>query len=340
MMEIAPPLQKSFVFYLVPEFTLLAFTTAVEALRLANEAVGYAAYSWRIATDDGQPVKASCRLAISPHSSINMEKDQLNGWARPSVVLVCAGKNVEKYCTKSGMGWLRECRQHGVLIGSLCTGTHILAQAGLLNGKKCTIHWENLPGFTENFSNIAVKTSLYETDGGIYTAAGGTATFDLMMHLVAQDLGETTVSSICEQALVERVRAPTERQRIPLTRRVHVENSTVLKAIALMESDLAEPSRLKDLAKCIGISRRQLERLFQNELGSSPARYYLRLRLERARLLLLQTRLPVIEVAAACGFISGSHFARTYRLEHSLSPHATRETVRSSRSAAPLAPVA
>jgi transcriptional regulator GlxA family with amidase domain len=304
---------RSFVFFLVPDFTMVAFATAVDPLRIANRVLGYEAYRWRLASHDGQPVCASNGVECAVDTSLEEERRKLGGPDRPSMVIVCSGTNVEKYGTKSVFAWLREEYHRGVAIGGLCTGAYVLASAGLLSGKRCAIHWENLPGFSEAFPRANVFADLFEVDGGIYTCAGGTAALDMMLKMIGDDFDENLVNRVCEQVLTDRVRSPTDRQRLPLRARLGVQNAKVLSIIELMEANLSEPLSLLDVADQVDLSRRQIERLFRQEMGRSPARYYLEIRLDRARHLLVQSSLPVVDVAIACGFVSASHFSKCYR---------------------------
>ncbi|NVP57164.1 MULTISPECIES: GlxA family transcriptional regulator [Rhizobiaceae] len=316
--------KRSLVFFLVPNFSMLPFSAAIEALRIANRMLGYEAYSWRLASTDGQQVVSSSGIGLEVNSSLADERKYLGGESRPSMVLVCSGVYVEDFSNKSVNAWLREAYNRGVAIGSLCTGAHVLAQAGLLNGKRCAIHWENLPGFAEAYPQAEVYADLYEIDSNIYTCAGGTASLDMMLNLIDQDFGETLVNSVCEQALTDRVRGPHDRQRLPLRARLGVQNSKVLSIIELMENNLSEPLSLLEIADSADLSRRQIERLFRQEMGRSPARYYLEIRLDRARHLLVQSSMPVVEVAVACGFVSASHFSKCYRELYNRSPQQER----------------
>lgn len=246
------------------------------------------------------------------------------GAERPSMVIVCGGLNVETYNNRSVFAWLREEYNRGVALGGLCTGAHILAAAGLLANKRCAIHWENLPGFAEAFPKANVFADLFEIDSNIYTCAGGTAAMDMMFHLIGEDFDENLVNRVCEQMLTDRVRNPSDRQRLPLRARLGVQNSKVLTIIELMEANLAEPLSLSEISEAVGLSRRQIERLFRHEMGRSPARYYLELRLDRARHLLIQSSMPVVEVAVACGFVSASHFSKCYRELYARSPQQER----------------
>ncbi len=317
-------IKRSIVFFLVPDFTMIAFATALDPLRSANRMLGYAAYKWRLASLDGNPVRASNGVTCAADTSLDQERRKMAGQERPSMVIVCGGIDVEKQVNRTVGAWLREEYNRGVALGGLCTGAHILAAAGLLSNKRCAIHWENLPGFSEAFPKANVYADLFEVDSNIYTCAGGTAALDMMLKLIGEDFDDGLVNRVCEQVLTDRVRSPTDRQRLPLRARLGVQNSKVLTIIELMEANLAEPLSLVEIADHVGLSRRQIERLFRQEMGRSPARYYLEIRLDRARHLLIQSSLPVVEVAVACGFVSASHFSKCYRELYARSPQQER----------------
>lgn len=311
---------RSIVFFLVPEFSMIAFATAVEPLRMANRMLGEEYYKWRIASMDGAPVIASNGVEVAAETSLKQERESLSSSRRPSNTFLCSGTNVENAVDKSLFAYIRENRNSGVIIGGLCTAAFLLAAAGLLKGKRCAIHWENLPGFAENFPDIDVYADLYEMDGNTWTCAGGTAALDMMLSMIEKDLGEDLVNRVCEQALTDRVRNPNDRQRLPLRARLGVQNAKVLSIIEFMEANIAEPLQLVEIADYVGLSRRQIERLFQQHMGRSPARYYLEIRLDRARHLLMQSTMAVVDVAIACGFVSASHFSKCYREMYGKSP--------------------
>ena len=318
------PAKRSFVFFLVPDFTMIAFATALDPLRSANRMLGYDAYQWRLASLDGRPVKASNGVECAVNTSLEEERRKMGGSDRPDMVIVCSGLNVESYNNRTAFAWLREEYNRGVAVGGLCTGAHVLAAAGLLSNKRCAIHWENLPGFAEAFPKANVFADLFEVDQNVYTCAGGTAALDMMLKLIGEDYDDSLVNRVCEQVLTDRVRSPTDRQRLPLRARLGVQNAKVLSIIELMEANLSEPLSLIEVAGHVGLSRRQIERLFRTEMGRSPARYYLEIRLDRARHLLVQSSMPVVEVAVACGFVSASHFSKCYRELYSRSPQQER----------------
>lgn len=309
---------------MVPEFTMIAFANALEPLRATNRVLGREVYRWRLVSVDGQPVCASNGIECTVNASLADERRKLAGPERPGMAIVCSGLNIESYSQTSVLAFLREVNSRGVAIGGLCTGAYVLARAGLLWGRRCAIHWENLPGFSEAFPGIQVHADLFEVDGNIHTCAGGAAAMDMMLQLIGNDFGPEIVNRVCGQLLTDRIRSPGDRQRLPLHARLGVQNAKVLSVIELMERNLVEPLSLVRIARHAGMSRRQIERLFEKEMGRSPARYYLEIRLDRARHLLMQSSLPVIEVAVACGFVSASHFAKCYREVYARSPQQER----------------
>jgi len=308
------------VFFLVPDFSLIAFATAIEPLRMANRFLPRPAFEWTIASASGAPVASSSGIEIAAGVSV---KELMHGPA-PEMALVCGGLNVERFHDRETFNWLRRMAASGVITGSLCTGAWVLAEAGLLDGRACAIHWENLPAFAERFPEARAHADLFIADGNLHTCAGGTAALDMMVRFISRHYGRELRDKVCEQALIDHARAPQERQRMPLCSRLGSHNPKLLFIIELMEANIAEPLDLPDIARYAGLSRRQVERLFSKHVGLPPARYYLNLRLEHAQRLLRQTSMPVIEVAIACGFTSASHFSKCYRRLYNRPPHAER----------------
>lgn len=313
-------------FYLVPGFALLSLYSAIEALRLANRVLGYRAYDWRLISEKGMVVRANCGSSLLADSCLEAERKRLFQAERPSMSIVCADDNVEQHFNKSLEAWLRDCRQRGIAVGALGTGAYVLARAGLLGNRRCTIHWEKEPGFSETFNSLLVNTSIYNIDRDIWTCAGGSTPFDMMLQMVEQSYGESTIASICELGLVNRVRKSQERQRLPLSFRHRKLNKVVIKVINEMENHIEQPLPTKILASKVGLSSRQVERLFRLHLNHSPMLYYRKLRIERARLLLIQTAMPVVEIAIACGFVSASHFSKCFRQIVGMSPNQARNS--------------
>ncbi len=310
---------RTFGFFLVPKFAMLAFTSAVEPLRAANLLSGQELYRWRAISRDGRPVAASNGLQVVAEAST----EAAGGF---DDIAVCSGLDAHLFKDKAVFAWLRRAAREGARVGALSDGAFILARAGLLTGYRCTIHWQCLPGFVETFPDIEVGAELYRIDRTRFTASGGTATLDLMLHMIEIDHGRELAIAVAEQLLHERIREDDHRQRMPLRVRLGLGHPKVLEVIALMEENLEEPLSCVELAEGCGISSRQMERLFRKYLARTPRRYYLQLRLQRARRLLNESSLPVMEVALACGFVSPSHFAKCYREQYKQVPKSTRQT--------------
>lgn len=312
-------------FFMVPNFSMIAFASAIEPLRLANRLGEKALYEWVLVSGDGEPVTASNGISVNPHCSIS-ELDPGKAKRRAPTLVVVSGVGAEVYDDQETFAWLRRLDRQGANIGALCTASHLLARAGLLDGKVCTLHWENIPSFRETYPDIEVTDDLFEIDGNRFTCSGGTAALDLMLHLIRAAHGEELANRVSEECILDRVRGGHDRQRMPLAVRLGVDNPKLINSIHMMETHLEEPLSQVELAAAVGISRRQLERLFRRHVGRPPNRYYMQLRLDRARKLLLQTDMPVVDVAMACGFVSASHFAKCYRQFYGQTPRQARVT--------------
>ncbi|MBE9556973.1 MAG: GlxA family transcriptional regulator [Proteobacteria bacterium] len=302
-------------FYLVPKFSMLAFSSAVEPLRVANLISGRELFRWRVFSRAGEPVEASNGMAVLAEGTIANSP-------RLSTLFVCASHEPLATLDSATGAWFRRMAVAGTTMGALDTGAWLLALAGLLNGYRATVHWEWRDAFAEDFPEVDCRTSLFENDRGRLTCAGGTAALDMMLHLIGLRFGHALAVDISEQFIHERIRPAEDAQRMALGQRLGVTDPKLEAVITAMDENLEEPLPSRDLARIANVSERQLERLFCRALGCTPTRYYLDLRLRRARILLGQTRLPVMEVALACGFATPSHFSRTY---HDHYGHAPRE---------------
>ncbi|WP_374652742.1 GlxA family transcriptional regulator [Dongia sp.] len=312
-------LPQEMAFLLVPNFSMIAFTSAVEPLRLANRVAGKELYRWHLFSADGKAVAASNGIPLAPEGSV----EQIVNY---QTIVLCSGVDGHLYEDKNVFAHLRRADRQGADIGALCTGAHILAKANMLNGYRCTIHWENLASFAENFPEIETTSELFEIDRNRFTCSGGTAALDMMLNLISQQHGHELAAAVSEQFIHERIRDRHDHQRMALTARLGVRHPKLIQVIQQMEANLEEPLDRAELADAAGLSSRQMERLFAKYLHRSPARYYVELRLHRARLLLLQTNMSVIDVALACGFVSASHFSKCYRDFFGKTPRRERAT--------------
>ena len=243
---------------------------------------------------------------------------------RDDCLMVCGGVDIQKHTTKPVLAWLRRESRRGIPIGGLCTGAHVLAKAGLLDGKKATIHWENQDGFAEEFGEVNLTKSVFVMDGNRWSTAGGISSLDLMLRIIASDHGEEVANSVADQMIYSTIRTDQDTQRLSIPTRIGVRHPKLSQVIQMMEGNIEDPMSPADLADEVGMSTRQLERLFRRYLNRSPKRYYMELRLQKARNLLMQTDMSVINVALACGFASPSHFSKCYRSHYNTTPYRER----------------
>ena len=308
---------RRFVFALLNDFTLLSFASALECLRLANRMSGKTLYEWVLVGEGGEQVSCSAGTAFR----LDGDFDELH---RDDTVLVCGGIDVQKNSTKKLLSWLRREARKGIRMGGLCTAAYTLAKAGLLDGKRATIHWENQDSFSEEFDEVTLTKSVFVVDGGRMTTAGGTSSIDLMLKVIADDHGETLANAVADQQIYSSIRTDQDTQRLSVPTRIGVRHPKLSQVIQMMEQNIEEPISPSLLAKQVGMSTRQLERLFRRYLNRSPKRYYMELRLQKARNLLMQTDMSVINVALACGFASPSHFSKCYRAHYDTTPYRER----------------
>ena len=313
----ARDLPQRFAFLLVPEFSMMPVTAAIEPLRIANRLSERQYFDWDMYSTDGETVAASNGFTISCSGDLDAIDDR-------AMIIVCGGLNVQAHTNKTMINFLRKAARRGSEIGSFCTASHVLAAAGLLDDYTCTIHWENIPAFSEDFPDIKLTGSLFEIDRDRFTCAGGTSSIDMMLALIASQHGSELAADVAEQILHSPIRHHSEHQRMSLPARIGARHPKLVDIIEQMEGNLEDPLSPSVLAKEAGLSTRQLERLFRRYLDRSPKRYYLELRLKKARLLLLQTSMSVINVALACGFSSPSHFSKCYRAFYGRTPYRER----------------
>jgi len=314
-----PTHPKRYIFVLLDQFTMLCFSSAVEALRIANRMSGHELYSWALAGEGGEMAHCSAGIGFK----LDMDLDELQ---RDDTIMLCGGINVQAATSKRVLNWLRREARRGATIGGLCTAGYSLAKAGLLDGKRATIHWENQDSFSEEFEEVTLTKSVFVIDGNRITTAGGTASIDLMLKIIANDHGEDLANMVADQLIYTSIRTDQDTQRLSIPTRIGVRHPKLGQVIRMMEQNIEEPISPASLAKDVGMSTRQLERLFRRYLNRSPKRYYMELRLAKARNLLMQTDMSVINVALACGFASPSHFSKCYRAHYDTTPYRERGT--------------
>jgi|TARA_B110001469_G_scaffold22295_1_gene23007 transcriptional regulator GlxA family with amidase domain len=308
---------QRFGFFLVPGFSMLSLAAAVEPLRMANAQAQEELYQWEFLSWDDIPVSASNQMITAP--TVNVDQVKVL-----DVLLIVAGINVAAYGDDVFFAWLRQAARQVDLLGSTSTGSLLLAKAKLLRHKTCTIHWEYVDSFREQFPDVWMSGELYEFDGTLFTCSGGSAGLDMMLQIIADQHGYELALLVAEQYMHPHIRPPHQDQRMRLQSRLNINNPRLIKAIDFMRQNLDAPLTCQELANASNISARQMERLFNQYLQQSPGQYYLHLRLEKTQQLLRQSSLSVLQVATACGFSSTSYLARCYQKKYGCSPRQER----------------
>ncbi|MBT5629561.1 MAG: GlxA family transcriptional regulator [Oceanospirillaceae bacterium] len=308
---------QRFGFLLIPGFSMLSLAAAVEPLRMANAQAEEELYQWDFLSWGNTSVNASNNMVTAPTIDVDQVK-------MLDVLLVVAGINVATYGDDVFFAWLRQASRQVDLLGSTSTGALLLAKAKLLRHKTCTIHWEYVDSFREQFPDVWMSGELYEFDGSLFTCSGGSAGLDMMLQIIADQHGYELALLVAEQYMHPHIRPPHQDQRMRLQSRLNINNPRLIKALDIMRQNLEAPLTCQELADASNMSARQMERLFKQYLHQSPGQYYLHLRLEKTQQLLRQSSLSVLQVATACGFSSTSYLARCYQKKYACSPRQER----------------
>ena len=304
-------------FYLVPGFPLLSFSAAIDPLRQANRLTGRTLYRWVLISTDGAPVRSSAGVDVAVDGSIDTTPPC-------HLVIICAGLDTPRHYSGRMFTWLRRLRRQGCRLGAMSTGAYLIARAGLLDGRRCTVHWENTAEFQDAFPRCNLTRAIFSIDGPFITSSGGTVTLDMMLYLVEAAHGRPLAAAISEQLNHSRIRLTDEAQRMRPQAKFGITHAKLCEAIGLMEDNIETPVELAVIAGCIDLSRRQIERLFHTHLKETPSSFYARLRLERAHTLVSQSTLSLAEIARSCGYETLAHFGRMYRRRFGATPAQAR----------------
>ncbi len=311
---------QSIALVLLDRFSMNAFSSVVEPIRIANRVLGRDFYRWTTYSLDGNSVTASNGCEIKADLSVKELVDA-------DITLLCTGLDVERLPLDADLGnRLRRLNAMGRTFGAICTGSYMLARYNLLNGRRCTIHWENIRSLREEFPQVEVTSEIFTIDRNCMTCAGGLASMDMALRLIAIRHGAALSHEVAEIGLYQNLRAGESAQRHDIEARTGISNEKILDSIRIMDLHIEDPLSCQQLAMTVNLSPRQLERLFRRHFNCTPGQYYLRLRLETARDLLRRTSRPVLDVALACGFASTSHFTKCYRERYLCTPTEERQS--------------
>lgn len=308
-----PAATRDFYFLMLPKMTMLAFSAAVEPLRIANQLTGKCLYRWYLLSEDGTPVRCSNGVSIVVDGGLTE--------TRPGdTVFVCSGVDGYLAASPRTLSWVREQARHGRTMGGVCTGAFTLARAGLLAGRRFTLHWENQPAFEEIFPDLPVTSQIYCRDGQIITCGGGDAGVDLLVSLIEEQHGTGLATKVAEMCLHGLPRGENNKQRLSIGAELGVRHPRLAAILQDMRAGFADALSIEGLAAKHGLSRRQMERLFHTTLNSSPAAKLRDIRVDQAHSLIAETDMSMMEIAVACGFQSQPALRKAYRQRFGVAP--------------------
>jgi transcriptional regulator GlxA family with amidase domain len=318
----------------LPPLSIGTLGAIIDPLIEANRLGGRRYYDVRLISLDGAPVSVSNGWKIPVDGALS------ENFPCSAFVIASDGQTspVDEQESASLLGALGRLAAAGAAFGATRGGTRWLARARLLDERRVAIHWEDMPIFREQHPALIHCTSLYEVDADRFTASSSLAALDMMLYVVSQQISPQLADAIARALGVERIRPGHEKQNAPGISRVGQHPPKLSEALVVMEANIEEPLSSDEIAACVGISRRQLERLFKQGLGALPSKYYQVLRLERAHQLIVRTQKSIVQIGLSCGFSSGSHFATAYRAHFGTTPR--EERARSSLLGAALHPAA
>ncbi len=306
------PSPTRFAFVLIPRFSMLALSAAIDALRFANVVSGEPLYSWMLASPGGGEIEASCGLTLAAAD--------LPGADAVDRVAVCGGERSHNWSSDALTDWLHRMRQHNMPLGALSDGSFVAAAAGLFDATPSTIHWRCLDAYRERFPRLDVRASVFELSEHRFSCAGGTSALDLFLTMIQNQHGSELAIAVADNYIHDHIRSPDNDQKLSAYYRLLRHSPEVAGAVRTMERHIENPLPVAAVARQSHVSARQLGRLFHEHVGVPPSRYYLSLRLSHARQLLIQTGMKISDVATATGFASSAHLASHFQRAYGVSP--------------------
>jgi AraC family carnitine catabolism transcriptional activator len=309
---------RKLAFLVLPEFSNLGLAAAIEPLFVANWLAQQTVFEWKVVSVDGAPVRASSGSLIAVDGD-------LGAAAECKTVFVLASFDPHSNLREPRIGrWLKRGARFGVEIGGIENGSLVLAAAGLLNGYQVAVHWDNLIGFQEHYPKTRALPQLFCRSGERITCAGASAILDMMIAWIGWHGEADLASEVAEHLLLGTPRVAETPQRVAAAVTHAVADTVVLQAQAIMAEHVDEPLSCGQIAQRVGLSLRQIERRFRDELQCSVLQQYLQIRMAKAHQLLQQTPLSVTDVTFSCGFSSPEYFCRLYRKQFGCLPSRDR----------------
>lgn len=305
--------------YIIPPCSLFTLGSIQEPIIQANKLLGEERYQFIYISDQADKI---IHLNESMHINADFTVDDSPALNMLMVISECYPENKIDIRIRKFMQ--RICSQSDISLVGIDMGAFWIADAGLFREQPATVHWQALDPFTETYQEVNVTHHLFETSEQRFSCAGKAANLDFMLYLIEKNEDSELSAQIAEVLCLDRIRLPDERQRIPLHNLGGETQPKLTLAMELMEQNTEEPLATDEIAELVNLSRRQLERLFKRYVGNMPAKYYLELRLKKARQLLLTSSKSIIQIGLSCGFSSGPHFSSAYKAFFEITPREER----------------
>lgn len=314
---------QHFGFFLVPGYSLVALSCAIDVLRAANLEIDQPYFKWTLV---GEKEKGEMVEAVASSAGIETNYIDINGAPDFDIIAICGGRQTHLYSSARAEKWLKAQARRSIKIGAISDGSYLAARLGLFSQCRSTIHWKCQSAYRELNPWLDIRASIFEVDGNRFSCAGGTASLDLWLYFIAEKFGEKVAGRIADRYFHDVIRSDDQVQHMTSALRFAHRNEKLSKALVMMEEALEVPLPIADIAAHLGLSHRQLDRIFRKHLNMSPAQHYRDLRLLRAANLLKQTELPIIDIAFGCGFHSSSHLAKFFKERYGTTPSRYRRS--------------
>jgi transcriptional regulator GlxA family with amidase domain len=306
---------------LFPSFSMMALASTTEPLRAANLLSGKALYRWSLVSLGAREVVSSSGFRLTTdHADLALPPSDLT--------LIIASLEFDHLLQPSLLRRLPLALQASKAIGGVSHGSIVLARAGLLDGYRCTSHWDRLKELNEMHSKVRSTREVFCIDRNRWTSSGGTAAMDMMLTLVRAQHGQALALNVANNFIHSRMRQPGELQPMEVRWRYGVKDRRLARAIGFMEQSIESPLPLSQIAELAGLSTRQMQRLFLAELDKPPEQFFIDMRLRAANDLLAHTDDSIGDIAHQCGFGNPSHFARTFLSTFGIRPGDARRNAK------------
>ena len=285
--------------------SIMCVASAVDPLRAANRVSGETLFDWKLVSVDGEPPVTTSGLPVAVSGRFDPAE-------KTDMLCIIGGFGTKAQGTPSLLAGLRRVARSARALGGIEAGTWLVGRAGLLEGRTATTHWEDMEDFAAAFPGADVRPDRYVIDGPVFTTGGASPTFDLMLHLIRSRLGIAVALDVASVFIYDEARAATDAQPLVSLGRLDGYDPRLAQAIRLMEAHVGQPLTTAAIARRAGVTARTLETIFRRSIGETPGAYYLRLRLNAARRLVLDTRVTMAEIALRTGFSSAAAFSRAF----------------------------